>query len=336
MLALLSSYFFSSIFSDLRSCMHACLIAARGAETACVGGKEWYFYSQRDRKYATGLRTNRATASGYWKATGKDRPILRNKAGGGSHQQLVGMRKTLVFYQGRAPKGRKTDWVMHEFRVEGTLSPPRRSAASHKEDWVLCRVFFKNRDENTGPKQSIGMVTRNNTNTISYDDEDDDYLDTDNNNSSSLPPLMDSSYNINFDQQQTAHDDQYEQVPCFSMFSSHDPPPSSNSLFPQFFCNNSAAANSMEFAADHQQVLSVVPPTAVVEEGTFSTCDKKVIKAVLSHLTKVENASDDISSYPYYDHHHVVKDSSCLSLGEGSSVESYLSDVGIPNLWNSY
>ena len=90
-------------------------------ETACVGGKDWYFYTQRDRKYATGLRTNRATASGYWKATGKDRSIVRRGS-------LVGMRKTLVFYQGRAPKGRKTDWVMHEFRLEGPLGHPKISS----------------------------------------------------------------------------------------------------------------------------------------------------------------------------------------------------------------
>lgn len=90
-------------------------------ESACVGGKEWYFYSQRDRKYATGLRTNRSTIFGYWKATGKDRPIIRKGT-------LVGMRKTLVFYQGRAPKGRKTSWVMHEFRLEGFLGHPRLSS----------------------------------------------------------------------------------------------------------------------------------------------------------------------------------------------------------------
>ena len=92
-------------------------------ESARVGGKEWYFYSQRDRKYATGLRTNRATASGYWKATGKDRPVLGKGSSSSSTTALVGMRKTLVFYQGRAPKGKKSDWVMHEFRLEGPLAP---------------------------------------------------------------------------------------------------------------------------------------------------------------------------------------------------------------------
>lgn len=80
-------------------------------ETACVGGKEWYFFTCRDRKYATGKRTNRATESGYWKATGKDQRVSRRG-------ELVGMRKTLVFYRGRAPMGKKTNWVMHEFRLE--------------------------------------------------------------------------------------------------------------------------------------------------------------------------------------------------------------------------
>uniref|UniRef100_A0ACD5YN59 Uncharacterized protein n=1 Tax=Avena sativa TaxID=4498 RepID=A0ACD5YN59_AVESA len=106
---------------------------------ATMGEKEWYFFVVKDRKYPTGTRTNRATESGYWKATGKDREILRGKV-------LVGMKKTLVFYTGRAPRGGKTGWVMHEYRLEGKhatapYSLPR--AVTSKDEWVLCRVFKK-------------------------------------------------------------------------------------------------------------------------------------------------------------------------------------------------
>lgn len=104
-------------------------------DVAKLSATEWYFFSFRDRKYATGSRTNRATKTGYWKATGKDRTVYD-----ASTRAIVGMRKTLVFYLGRAPNGAKTGWVMHEFRLETPQSPP-------KEDWVLCRVFHKRKGE---------------------------------------------------------------------------------------------------------------------------------------------------------------------------------------------
>jgi hypothetical protein len=91
-----------------------------GADVAKLTASEWYFFSFRDRKYATGSRTNRATKTGYWKATGKDREV-RSPA----TRAVVGMRKTLVFYLGRAPNGAKTSWVMHEFRLDSPHLPPR-------------------------------------------------------------------------------------------------------------------------------------------------------------------------------------------------------------------
>ncbi|RID80259.1 hypothetical protein BRARA_A02934, partial [Brassica rapa] len=100
-------------------------------DKASMGEKEWYFFSLRDRKYPTGLRTNRATEAGYWKTTGKDKDIYRSGV-------LVGMKKTLVFYKGRAPKGEKSNWVMHEYRLEN--KQPFKPA---KEEWVVCRVFQK-------------------------------------------------------------------------------------------------------------------------------------------------------------------------------------------------
>ncbi|CAH1429458.1 unnamed protein product [Lactuca virosa] len=110
---------------------------------ASMGEKEWYFFSMRDRKYPTGLRTNRATVAGYWKTTGKDKEIFR----GGI---LVGMKKTLVFYMGRAPKGEKTNWVMHEYRLETT-----HAYKPNKEEWVVCRIFQKS----TTSKKPMGTTS---------------------------------------------------------------------------------------------------------------------------------------------------------------------------------
>ncbi|WOK96421.1 NAC domain-containing protein [Canna indica] len=97
---------------------------------------EWYFFSYKDRKYPSGTRTNRATAAGFWKATGRDKPVV-------SSSRIIGMRKTLVFYKGRAPNGRKTDWIMHEYRIQSTEHAPPQASRSIEEGWVVCRAFQK-------------------------------------------------------------------------------------------------------------------------------------------------------------------------------------------------
>uniref|UniRef100_A0ACD5WV29 Uncharacterized protein n=1 Tax=Avena sativa TaxID=4498 RepID=A0ACD5WV29_AVESA len=112
---------------------------------------DWYFFSHKDKKYPTGTRTNRATAAGFWKATGRDKAIY-------NAVKRIGMRKTLVFYKGRAPHGQKSDWIMHEYRLEDPSSATGTDATTAtamlvtaaassdtggEDGWVVCRVFKK-------------------------------------------------------------------------------------------------------------------------------------------------------------------------------------------------
>ncbi|XP_042448132.1 protein FEZ-like [Zingiber officinale] len=113
---------------------------------ATTGEKEWYFYCPRDRKYKNSARPNRVTGAGFWKATGTDRPIYSSEG-----TRCIGLKKSLVFYRGRAAKGVKTDWMMHEFRLPALLcaspSPsPRRPSEKHvpvNEAWAICKIFKK-------------------------------------------------------------------------------------------------------------------------------------------------------------------------------------------------
>ena len=60
-----------------------------------VGERQWFFFVPIYHKKCT--RRNRLTVSGYWKATGSDRPV-RNEL-----LHCIGLKKTLVFYKGKSP-----------------------------------------------------------------------------------------------------------------------------------------------------------------------------------------------------------------------------------------
>ncbi|EEF31052.1 transcription factor, putative [Ricinus communis] len=180
-------------------------------EKAKMGEKEWYFFSLRDRKYPTGLRTNRATEAGYWKATGKDREIYSSKT-----CALVGMKKTLVFYRGRAPKGEKSNWVMHEYRLEGKFAYHYLSRSS-KDEWVISRVFQKSGGATTSSSSS-NATKKTRFNNINL------YPEASSPSSVSLPPLLDptttttaSTTALN-DRDSCSFDShsQHEHVSCFS------------------------------------------------------------------------------------------------------------------------
>ncbi|XP_008648389.1 NAC domain-containing protein 35 [Zea mays] len=96
---------------------------------ASIGDKEWYFYVPRDRKYRNGDRPNRVTPSGYWKATGADRTVYVEV------KRPIGLKKTLVFYVGKAPKGLRSSWIMNEYRL------PSGEADRYQKEISLCKVY---------------------------------------------------------------------------------------------------------------------------------------------------------------------------------------------------
>ncbi|KAI3884703.1 hypothetical protein MKX03_016151 [Papaver bracteatum] len=138
--------------------------------TSPVGDKELYFFCIRERKYKNSVRPNRVTGSGFWKATGIDKPIYSAVASSGAshinnnNKHCIGLKKSLVYYRGSAGKGTKTDWMMHEFRLPPSVvaaavtSSAKLSTTTHHlnskkfsssasihdqeaEIWTLCRIF---------------------------------------------------------------------------------------------------------------------------------------------------------------------------------------------------
>ncbi|KAJ7945663.1 NAC domain [Quillaja saponaria] len=100
---------------------------------------ERYFFSYKEAKYRNGNRMNRTTNSGYWKATGSDKRISSSSRSINVNG-IAGIRKTLVFYEGKSPNGSRTDWVMHEYHLVNST----QNSITQIGDWVLCRMFKKN------------------------------------------------------------------------------------------------------------------------------------------------------------------------------------------------
>ncbi|GLT83378.1 hypothetical protein SLE2022_016710 [Rubroshorea leprosula] len=147
---------------------------------AIFGEKEWYFFSPRDRKYPNGSRPNRVAGSGYWKATGTDKVIT-------TEGRKVGIKKALVFYIGKAPKGTKTNWIMHEYRL---IDNQRKNGSLKLDDWVLCRIYKKN---SSSQKPIMGSVASkdnsNNGSCSSSSSQLDDMVD-------SFPEINDLSFSL--------------------------------------------------------------------------------------------------------------------------------------------
>ncbi|KAI6701564.1 hypothetical protein NL676_015888 [Syzygium grande] len=100
---------------------------------------ELFFYCCVKRKYSNSQRSNRTTVAGYWKVTGKERCIMSETS------EKIGIKRTLVFYEGRMPDGKRTNWVMHEYHLNSKCL-----GHNHKEGemlpYVACRIKY-NKDK---------------------------------------------------------------------------------------------------------------------------------------------------------------------------------------------
>ncbi|OVA06046.1 NAC domain [Macleaya cordata] len=133
--------------------------------------EQWFFFTPRQEREARGGRPNRTTTSGYWKATGSPGYVYSSSSsssssfssagttGGGNHHRIIGMKKTMVFYKGKAPTGRKTKWKMNEYRAIIHGGSDQTSTPMLRHEFSLCRVYVKSGCLRAFDRRPFGTAT---------------------------------------------------------------------------------------------------------------------------------------------------------------------------------
>ncbi|CAL9144537.1 unnamed protein product [Musa hybrid cultivar] len=136
--------------------------------------EQWFFFCPRQEREAHGGRPTRITASGYWKATGSPTLVYS------SMNRVMGKKRTMVFYRGRAPNGTKTQWKMNEYRAleESATSTIHSSAAQKpihfnllllllllqfRSEFTLCRIHTKSGSSRSFDRRPSEAVAAANT-----------------------------------------------------------------------------------------------------------------------------------------------------------------------------
>ncbi|XVE96372.1 hypothetical protein REPUB_Repub02eG0215400 [Reevesia pubescens] len=101
--------------------------------------EQWFFFIPRQEIEARGGRPRRLTTNGYWKATGSPGCVYS------SDNRPIGVKRTMVFYKGRAPNGRKTEWTMNEYKAIDEAAASNDATPTLRNKFSLCRVFKKSK-----------------------------------------------------------------------------------------------------------------------------------------------------------------------------------------------
>ncbi|KAM7262794.1 hypothetical protein ACFE04_000477 [Oxalis oulophora] len=132
-------------------------------------GKEWYFFAYQKRKYPNGNRPDRSAGNGFWKPTGRDL-VIKNKG------RVLGYKKNLDFRIGKQPDGEKTDWKMHEYRLDKIFIPENkrtRDGCNRLDDWILCKIYNKKYEGDAGEEENQRVVKEENQHDNVIDEEVD-------------------------------------------------------------------------------------------------------------------------------------------------------------------
>ncbi|KAD3336344.1 hypothetical protein R6Q59_028432 [Mikania micrantha] len=99
--------------------------------------EQWFFFIPRQEKEARGGRPSRLTSTGYWKATGSMSIVYS------SSNRAIGIKRTMVFYNGRAPTGTKTKWKMNEYKAFEDESSNTNRKPTLMGELSVCRIYVK-------------------------------------------------------------------------------------------------------------------------------------------------------------------------------------------------
>ncbi|KAF1859439.1 hypothetical protein Lal_00010023 [Lupinus albus] len=143
---------------NVETCTLTCNLKA--AKSFIQSDNEWFFFSPRGRKYPNGTQSKRATEYGYWKATGKERNVK-------SGSNVIGTKRTLVFHLGRAPKGERTEWIMHEYCITDKT----------QESLVVCRLkrnteFRSSDSQNRASSSQMHLVNSHESDGVLQEDKE--------------------------------------------------------------------------------------------------------------------------------------------------------------------
>ncbi|KAB2619737.1 NAC domain-containing protein 90-like [Pyrus ussuriensis x Pyrus communis] len=135
--------------------------------------EQWFFFIPRQECEARGGRPRRLTTTGYWKATGSPSTVYSSNS---SNYRAIGLKRTMVFYTGRAPHGKKTEWKMNEYKAiaipaDDNNQPSMTASSSNpstpptptlRQEFSLCRVYKKSKCLRAFDRRPSGIeITRN-------------------------------------------------------------------------------------------------------------------------------------------------------------------------------